>query len=88
MRSHAYSSISMRAPSAAGAVAMKWSARVRPNSSIDRTPFSFAKANTVFFWVSVGRTSAWSPVVCASVNRPRNAEETLRSRIWCRAVSR
>ena len=29
--------------------------RVKPNSSMEFTPFSFAKANTVFFWVSLGR---------------------------------
>ena len=88
MRSQAYSSTSMRAPSAAGVEAMKWSPRVSANSSIDSTPFSLANAKTVFFWVSVGRTSAWSPVTCASSKLPRSEVETFRSRIWCRAVSR
>ena len=52
------------------------------------TPFSLAKENAVFFWVSVGRTAAWSPLMCASRKSPRSAEETLRSRMVCRAVSR
>ena len=55
MRSQKYSSISIRAPVAFGVWWMKWSPRVKPNSSMEFTPFSLAKANTVFFWVSVGR---------------------------------
>ena len=84
----AYSSTSMRAPSASGVLAMKWSARVRPYSSTESMPFSLANAKTVFFCVSVGRMSRWSPVVWASSKLPRSEVETLRSRIWWRAVSR
>ena len=67
---------------------MKWSPRVSANSSIERTPFSLANANTVFFCVSVGRMAAWSPVMCASLKSPRSDELTFRSRISWRAVSR
>jgi hypothetical protein len=55
---------------------------------MERTPFSLANAKAVFFWVSVGSTAAWSPLMCASSNRPRSAEETFRSRIWWRGSSR
>ena len=39
----------------------KCRARRSANSSIAPTPCSRANANTVFFWVSVGSTVAWSP---------------------------
>src|SRR5688572_4367638 len=52
------------------------------------TPWSFANAKTVFFWVSVVRTFAWSPVVWAASKEPRRWVETLRSVISWRAVPR
>ena len=36
----------------------------------------------------VGSTFAWSPVTCASAKSPRNAVDTLTSRISCRGPSR
>ena len=51
-------------------------------------PFSLAKAKAVFFCVSVGSTSPWSPVMWAAVKSPRSDVDTFRSRISCRSVSR
>ena len=66
MRSQAYSSISIRDAFALGVTSRKWAPRVSPNCSGEVMPFSLAKAKAVFFWVSVGSTSPWSPVMWAA----------------------
>jgi hypothetical protein len=55
---------------------------------LDRFDADFAKANAVFFCVSVGSTLLWSPSRWAGANGPRSAVLTLMSRISWRASSR
>ncbi len=42
----------------------------------------------MFFWVSVGSTADWSPSVCAGAKSPRSDDDTLRSMISWRGLSR
>ena len=87
-RSHGCSVSVTRAQEIAGCVSTKCRPSSSPNSSIEATPCFFANAYTVFFWVSVGSTSALSPVRCVAARSPASATLTVRSRSSWRCPSR
>jgi hypothetical protein len=84
-RSQGLSEIEISTLDTGGLPSRKCAARSSPNDSIASRRWSFASAYTVFFIVSVGRTSELSPSVCAASNFPWNRTATVRSRISWRS---